>query len=260
MPRNIVVAPFSYVSFELCMKLMENGQEVIGIEPSLPYLDKREREEKELYLGRNANWSLCPLEEFPLRSEEESVIYVCHVNPGWPAIQDFLQELNENSCKIVYITHATQRPFMNVTDWSKSNVWIHLPSMYGSWQPENSFFEHSLIDPSFPFEEYEREDRRDVLYIDDAVDAIMEVAQLEGGGTYQLQSGVENHWDEVLKEFGYSILYDNISMSQDREYIVCEQVHYADAPIKPPYVGFMQGGITYESARLAIMNAAAEIM
>lgn len=34
----------------------------------------------------------------------------------------------------------------------------------------------------------------------------------------------------------------------------------ADAPIKEPYVGFMQGGITYESARLAIMNAAAEII
>lgn len=33
----------------------------------------------------------------------------------------------------------------------------------------------------------------------------------------------------------------------------------ADAPIKEPYVGFIQGGITYESARLAIMNAAAEI-
>jgi len=34
----------------------------------------------------------------------------------------------------------------------------------------------------------------------------------------------------------------------------------ADAPIKEPYVGFMQGGITYESARLAIMNAASEIL
>ncbi len=34
----------------------------------------------------------------------------------------------------------------------------------------------------------------------------------------------------------------------------------ADAPIKEPYVGFIQGGITYESARLAIMNAAAEIL
>ena len=33
----------------------------------------------------------------------------------------------------------------------------------------------------------------------------------------------------------------------------------ADAPIKEPYVAFMQGGITYESALLAIMNAAAEI-
>ena len=232
MPRNIVVAPFSYVSFELCMKLMENGQEVIGVEPSLPYLDKREREEKELYLGRNANWVLCQLEEFSLRSEEESVIYVCHVNPGWSAIQDFLEELKEVSCKIVYITHATQQPFMNVTEWSKSNVWIHLPSMYGSWQPENSFFEHSLIDRSFPFEEYEREDRRDVLYIDDAINAIIEVAELEGGA-YQLRSGVENHWDEVLKEIGYSILYDSIGVAQDREYIVGEQVHYADARIKP---------------------------
>ena len=34
----------------------------------------------------------------------------------------------------------------------------------------------------------------------------------------------------------------------------------ADAPIKAPYVGFMQGGITYESARLAIMKAAADIL
>lgn len=34
----------------------------------------------------------------------------------------------------------------------------------------------------------------------------------------------------------------------------------ADAPIKEPYVGFMQGGITYESARLAIMYAAGEIL
>ena len=34
----------------------------------------------------------------------------------------------------------------------------------------------------------------------------------------------------------------------------------ADAPIKEPYVGFLQGGITYESARLAIMYAAGEII
>lgn len=34
----------------------------------------------------------------------------------------------------------------------------------------------------------------------------------------------------------------------------------ADAPIKEPYVCFVQGGITYESARLAIMKAASEIL
>ncbi len=34
----------------------------------------------------------------------------------------------------------------------------------------------------------------------------------------------------------------------------------ADAPIKPPYVGFVQGGLTYESAKLAIMHAAGTVM
>ncbi|MCH5188233.1 MAG: methionine gamma-lyase family protein [Oscillospiraceae bacterium] len=34
----------------------------------------------------------------------------------------------------------------------------------------------------------------------------------------------------------------------------------ADAPIKPPYVGFMQGGLTYESAKIAIMHAASAVL
>lgn len=33
----------------------------------------------------------------------------------------------------------------------------------------------------------------------------------------------------------------------------------ADAPIKPPYVGFVQGGLTYESAKTAIMYAAGAV-
>lgn len=34
----------------------------------------------------------------------------------------------------------------------------------------------------------------------------------------------------------------------------------ADAPIKPPYVGFVQGGLTYESAKLALMYAAGQLI
>ena len=30
----------------------------------------------------------------------------------------------------------------------------------------------------------------------------------------------------------------------------------ADGPMKPPYTAFMQGGLTYESSRLAVMSAA----
>jgi cystathionine beta-lyase family protein involved in aluminum resistance len=34
----------------------------------------------------------------------------------------------------------------------------------------------------------------------------------------------------------------------------------ADAPIKPPYVGYLQGGLTYESGKLAVMAAASALI
>ncbi len=34
----------------------------------------------------------------------------------------------------------------------------------------------------------------------------------------------------------------------------------ADAPIKPPYVGYLQGGLTYESGRIAVMLAASALI
>lgn len=34
----------------------------------------------------------------------------------------------------------------------------------------------------------------------------------------------------------------------------------ADGPIRPPYVAYMQGGLTYESGKLAVMRAASEVL
>ena len=34
----------------------------------------------------------------------------------------------------------------------------------------------------------------------------------------------------------------------------------ADGPIRPPYVAYMQGGLTYESGKLAILKAASEVL
>lgn len=33
----------------------------------------------------------------------------------------------------------------------------------------------------------------------------------------------------------------------------------ADAPIKPPYIAYMQGGLTYESAKIGLMTAAQKV-
>ena len=52
MPEHIVLSPYSFVGFEICNKLMEEGLEVIGVD--LPVLvDPIEKEEKELFQKLN---------------------------------------------------------------------------------------------------------------------------------------------------------------------------------------------------------------
>ena len=34
----------------------------------------------------------------------------------------------------------------------------------------------------------------------------------------------------------------------------------ADAPIRPPYVAYLQGALTYESGKYAILSAAKEVL
>lgn len=234
MPRNIVMSPFSFVAFELCSQLMEDGQEVIGIEPSLPYLDKGVREEKELYIGRNANLLLYSIEEFSFSKEEDSILYVYQEDISLPDVEEFLELNKKKTGKIVYITGNHHRPLIDVMKWSESNVQIQLPDVYGPWR-EEGVFEQCLTGGSFPFEEYEKADRGDLLYIDDAVMSILEIAESKSGN-YQLRSGVENHWYEVLKELGYHIIYDRerempgrVFPSNKEE----EQVYVVNAPIKP---------------------------
>lgn len=52
--------------------------------------------------------------------------------------------------------------------------------------------------------------------------------------------------DEVIMAAGTFISGASIELS-------------ADAPIKPPYLAYMQGGLTYESAKLAILNAISNV-
>ena len=47
--------------------------------------------------------------------------------------------------------------------------------------------------------------------------------------------------DEVIMAAGCFVQGSSIELS-------------ADAPIKPPYVGYLQGGITYEHAKIALKN------
>lgn len=34
----------------------------------------------------------------------------------------------------------------------------------------------------------------------------------------------------------------------------------ADGPLRPPYIAYLQGGLTYESGRLGILSAAKEVL
>ena len=52
--------------------------------------------------------------------------------------------------------------------------------------------------------------------------------------------------DEVIMASGSFVSGSSIELS-------------ADAPIKPPYIAYMQGGLTYEHIKLALTNVVKEL-
>ena len=91
---------------------------------------------------------------------------------------------------------------------------IRLPTLFGPWQPDNLIYQQAIratIDKNkdLHFKMYENTD--DLLYIDDAIDGILNIInKWETRKTYVLSSGLEDQWKAGLRLISESFSFDEI--------------------------------------------------
>ncbi len=207
MSEHIVLSPYSFVGFEICNRLMEEGMEVIGVD--LPTLvDPIEKEEKELFLGRNSNFTIKKHDQINHEMKNSCFFYITDMNrecEKWLTYVEKIPKKNEDT--FIYVV-MDKEEVINENLSSYVDTTILLPTVYGPWQPVNTVFYNCLSHAQFPFEQYDLENKSDAIYISDAITAILELSRFERG-IYRVQSDVKEHWHLLLKEIGYQIVADH---------------------------------------------------
>lgn len=223
MDKAMIFGIYDFVSFQMGRALLNMGLEVIGIHidennPN-PYL-----EEKRLEVGRNANFREILLSELDNTCREIDTTKTTFIlslydlymlstesifqKQSVPKLQQFIVS-NKSLTDIVFLLPIqllkpdganTLRNVINeAVTWGKNNQFYYLPAIYGPWQPSTYTFQQALL-ANMDYSEMrinKREWTGDILYVDDAVEAILasnENLEAEDNSHFLIESGIENYW------------------------------------------------------------------
>ncbi|MCO0600855.1 hypothetical protein NGI46_26405 [Peribacillus butanolivorans] len=229
MQTFIVIGAYQFVGFYVTQYLLNQGEEVIGID----WTDSQESqyiiEEKELEIGRSANFIYFPINKLRLLdiSQQDTVFISCYdirkgkigrINCLIDDIVFFLEKCKKNGLDetpnivILMPVEDDVEDFQSIItsiEGIASVKIIFLPTIYGPWQPESMCFEAGInqLEQSAIKDTLAREYTEDALFITDFVNALERVATLSDR-KIQLCSSIDDHWNKCAKFiFGESIDY-----------------------------------------------------
>ena len=221
MDKAIIFGMFDFVNFHICKSLLDKGIEVRGIhleEPeNVPFVD-----EKRLEVGRNANFieqSLHEWESNPEKDKSNTGLFISvydlfmskkeHILKNETITKPIIQYLEDNKddVNIVFILPVQMltsiykgkeiEEFIGlIKELGKSTQLFYLPALYGPWQTPSFLFQQVIVSnyEKVDITSEEREWTKDVLFINDAVESILDLMETEKTGGYLLESGRKNHW------------------------------------------------------------------
>jgi len=213
---------YDFVSFQMGRALLNMGLEVIGIHidenNQTPYL-----EEKRMEVGRNANFREILLSELDTCREIDTTkttfvlslydLYMLSTESvlekqTFTKLQQFI-ESNKSLTDIVFLlpiqllkpdrANSLRTVINEAVAWGKNNQFYYLPAIYGPWQPSTYTFQQALL-ANMDYTGIrinKREWTGDILYVDDAVEAILvsnENLEAEDNRHFLIESGLENYW------------------------------------------------------------------
>ena len=222
MDKAIILNVFNFVSFHVCKALLEKGIEVRGIHVE----DGKEEpfsEEKRLEVGRNANFKEQSLlswvnqEKRVMRNStvifslyDLFMLYKEAILQKETVTKPILNLIDESDTVTIILpsqmlmtSNESQslndlKDFIDQAVGVRENIqFIYLPTIYGPWQPETFLFQQALLTKINRSEGFKgiREGTMDAIYIDDALESMVDLIDSGKPGSYLLESGRENQWD-----------------------------------------------------------------
>ncbi|PLT30390.1 hypothetical protein [Peribacillus deserti] len=211
MQKHIIVGNFQFVGFHLCKKLLEQGNEVIGID--LRNEGNPSFEDKYLEIGRNANFSFLTLEEWDAawNEDEDVVVYISYYDmyktaasrsEHTIALLNSINKKSEGTAKDTILLGPIERKEeMDILQLqNESCKTILLPTVYGAWQPEDMAFQAGIQGNAANLNDIIRNEYcRDAIYIDDLLEELPSILTLELKEIILASSG-EDQWAQCAKE------------------------------------------------------------
>ncbi|MGJ7910323.1 hypothetical protein [Neobacillus sp. LXY-1] len=223
MDKAIVIGAYHFLGFHVCNTLLNKGIEVTGIllneMDKIPFLD-----EKRMEVGRNANFHEQSIFKLGHASDKTTKItlmisyydfYMLHRealladNKILKPIMEYIEH-QEQLNLVLFLPMPMQMQEIGVNGHliesfrnpSTNAQLFHLPSLYGTWQPSTFLFQQvirSKFGKSMNKMKSTREWTKDIIFVDDAVETLMELIENGNSGNFLLESGKEHYWEECAR-------------------------------------------------------------
>ena len=222
MDKVIIVGTYEFIGFQLCLSLLEQGIEVIGIHFSNvsedPFL-----EEKRFEIGRNSNFTeenetyFDSLEPF----SDSMIVFIDYYSYYFKReekqLHSFLTTELLMKCPFHFVLTIPiqlcndkiplELPLFQQSNNKFAPFIFYLPTVYGPWQPMKYVFQQVLNNPDAPISMDDREWTEDALYIEDVIEVIVNYSNRKESKAYVLKSKYNDQWKALA-----DILFDECPM------------------------------------------------
>lgn len=219
MENFIIIGPYHFVGLHLCSTLLSKGFEIKGI--SYPNFVVNQLEEKEMVFGRNANFIDIKWENRlkQIKEGETIIVFDCYMLDKLDDLIIAMQEFFKGARwkmpkKVVTICSVTMEEVQNkrckkfFTDRKIPHQFVYLPTIYGPWQPGDFLFHQILLkETNKKLLPRQNEYTKDAIFVEDAVDEIIQQIQNSQNEEILLRSSVKNHWQKCMDELDYLVDY-----------------------------------------------------
>ncbi|MFD9624716.1 Rossmann-fold NAD(P)-binding domain-containing protein [Peribacillus muralis] len=221
MQTYIVIGTYQFIGFYVTQYFLNQGEDVIGID----WADKESNpdvlEEKELEIGRSANYLSFPLNKLKLLdiTHQDTVFICCYdiyngkmekTDIVLSEIVSFIEKCKRNGLSetpnfVLFMpVEKAESMFQSIIssiEGVNSAKTIYLPTVYGPWQSEGMSYEAGINKQGLSDIEaaIANEYRGDALFITDFVNNLEGILASSSDRIIQLSSNIEDHWNKCAK-------------------------------------------------------------